>query len=170
LEIRNKLTLQFSILVAFLLLAILSFNYLLAYRFAQESFLERLKQRAIVIADFQTEAANDYKLYSNSQVSRNLSNESFRAFSSEGKLVFSFGDARWRPDNHMMKSLKKQQEFVEIESGVYSICFPIESGKEKIWILASAWDEVGSSKLRNMANSMGISFLVFLVFIVLAGR
>lgn len=166
-EIRLKLTLQFSVLVAILLLGILSINYILAYRFAEESFFERLRQRAITVGDLLSDSASARHpmLAANS-----LPNETVVGLSNRGKILFQIGKKRELPEKIATNHIQNGIEFEEVRSYQYSICFPVTYGKNTIWVYASAKDEVGSSKLLNMAQTMLFSFLLFLIFVVWAGQ
>ena len=168
-KIRLKLTLQFSLLVAFLLLGILSFNYLQAKRFAADSFFERLRQRALTVAEEQL-GENGKKRKHGGLALVGLPYESVSGYLKDGKLMFHFGQKN--PDHALLNHsvLPKKLEEKNIDGEMHILSFSVGGEDGLAWIVASARDEVGSSKLRNLAGSMVISFLIFLVFVVLAGQ
>ena len=170
LEIRHKLTLQFTGLVALLLLAILSFNYYLAFRFAQESFFERLEEKAVNIGDHHL-GGFEKKSNSNRKLSgATLHSELIQVYSPDGVLQYSTGKGFWAPGEDFFTALNQQGYFTSVENGRHIVGLPLRFEGEKYFVVASAIDEVGASKLRNMAETMLVSFLFFLVFVVIAGH
>jgi signal transduction histidine kinase len=169
LKIRLKLTLQFSVLVAFLLLGILSFNYIQARRFARESFFDRLRQRAMMAADRQLDQARE-RIRHSSPASFGLPNESYSAYSKEGKLLFHYGTGQEVSGFDVLSAIRKGGETSFVDGELHVLAFPSEDEGTMVFMVASATDVVGSSKVRHLAGSMVISFLIFLVFVVMTGQ
>ncbi len=165
-KIRLKLTLQFSVLVAFLLLGILFFNYFLAHRFANESFEDRLKARAVTVAEHQLKGGDQ----SISSFAQSLPEEVVVGFDQGGRQIFRKGNGNWLPDNRIFELMKAGREDCNIDGQFFTVCFPVRDEKELAWLVVSARDDVGNSKLRNLAQTMMLSFLGFLFLVVLAGQ
>lgn len=156
-------------LVALLLLAILVFNFLLAFRFAQESFFERLEEKALAVANNHAGGIRTGHSRTNSFRQFSLPSEVIYLFS-KGSRIFSSGKGGWSPEPELLENIASSER-VEMVDGIrHTIGFTVVLDGEKLIIVASALDEVGSSKLRNLAWSMAISFLIFLVFVVLVGN
>lgn len=169
-EIRHKITLQFSILVAFLLLGILSFNYFLALNFARESFYDRLRQRAVTVAELESDLIQRQKSRGLNLGSLSLPDELIEGFDTSGKRLFSVGSSKWTPDESVLKELNKGSEVEKLIGNRFTLSFRLNGENGLSRIIASARDDVGTSKLHNMARTMLLSILIFLVFVVLTGQ
>jgi two-component system heavy metal sensor histidine kinase CusS len=170
LEIRHKVTLQFSVLVAFLLLGILIFNYFLARNFAEESFFDRLRQRALSMAELEADLVPRQKMRGYNFGALGLPDELILAFDANGKKLFSIGSSRWPPDKSLIKRCMEQSIEEKLPDNRFVLSFDLDGENGRIHIVATARDEVGSSKLNNLARTMMLSFLLFLIFVVLAGQ
>ena len=172
-EIRHKITLQFTIAIAFLLLAILVFNYYQASLFAQDSFFERLKERSVSVAGMHINQDNQQKIHFDEIDKLNkqsLSREAIYVFDKSGKERFSQGSALWKPSAKMISEAIIQEADFRFAADRFIIGTHYSADNERYFIMASAVDEVGQSKLRNLAETMLVSFLVFLIFVVMLGQ
>jgi signal transduction histidine kinase len=172
-EIRHRLTLQFTILVAFLLLAILGFNYFLAYIFASESFLDRLKERAITVATMHLDQDKPHQLQFdeiNKRYKQVLKGETIQIYDTNLQIRYSEQTGSYKPDPQLITVVKGGDYEANLENGRYVIGFTYNLGGQEFYIFASAIDVTGNSKLQNMLKTMLISFLIFLIFVVLAGQ
>lgn len=168
-EIRHKLTLQFSLLVAFLLLAILSFNFLLAFRFAKESFHDRLEEKSISIVN---NYLGNKELQNNERfplLNHFLPSEVILLYDESGNQIFRYGNDEWKPEPGLLEELRSRTNIEKEQSSRYILGRTLESEGKKQFLIGSAVDVVGSSKLKNMAWSMLLSFMLFLGFSVLSG-
>ncbi|HOY95683.1 MAG TPA: HAMP domain-containing sensor histidine kinase [Catalimonadaceae bacterium] len=172
-EIRHRLTLQFTILVAFLLLAILGFNYFLAYIFASESFLDRLKERAVTVATMHLDQDKPHQKQFdeiNKRYKQVLRGETIQIFDTNLRVCYSEQTDSFKPDPELIAVVRSGEYEASLENGRYVIGFTYNLDDQDYYIFASAVDATGTSKLQNMLKTMLISFLVFLVFVVLAGQ
>ncbi len=173
-EIRHRLTLQFTILVALLLLAILGFNYFLAYIFASESFLDRLKERAITVTTMHLDQDEPHqKQYDeiNKRYKQVLKGETIQIYDTNLRICYSEQTDAFKPDPDLISVVRRSGEYEAIlENGRYLIGFTYNLDNHDYYIFASAVDVTGTSKLQNMLKTMLISLLIFLVFVVLAGQ
>lgn len=172
-EIRLRLTLQFTILVGLLLFAVLGVNYYQAVRFAKESFEERLRERAIVVASIHLEQDEQHKNQFeeiNKRYQQMLPNESVSIFDATNRCRNFGNTSTSKLHSKNLETLKSspgkvfQMEDQQVMGLVYN------DNQGNFFIVASATDEVGESKLRNQLQTMFLSFFTFLVFIVLAGQ
>jgi signal transduction histidine kinase len=172
-EIRLRLTLQFTVLVGLLLLAVLGVNYYQAYRFARESFEERLKERAILVASIHLEQDEQHKNQFeeiNKRYQQILPNESVSIFDHSDSQIEIGRLAKNQFHAKILKDLKKKTGQLTQINGRHVIGLVYNDNQGDFFIVASATDEVGESKLSNQLQSMFLSFFIFLVFIVLAGQ
>lgn len=172
-EIRHRLTLQFTILVAFLLLAILGFNYFLAYIFAGESFLDRLKERAITVATMHLDQDEQHQLQFdeiNKRYKQVLKGETIQIYDTNLRICYSEESDSYKPDPELIAAVRSGEYEANLEDARYVVAFSYNLDGKEYYIFASAIDVTGSSKLQNMLKTMLISFLIFLVFVVLAGQ
>ena len=172
-EIRHRLTLQFTLLVALLLAAILGFNYYLSSLFAKDSFLERLKERATIIANVHLESdkinQNRFDLM-DKKYNPGLQAELIVIFDKDLKIRYIEGIDSLNINTQLIQQLQLRQPKPLEKGGRTFIGFPFEDDQGSFFVVATAIDLVGNSKLRNMAQSMVISFFIFLVFTILAGH
>ena len=172
-EIRHRLTLQFTILVALLLLAILGFNYFLAYLFASESFLDRLKERAITVATMHLDQDTPHQLQFdeiNKRYKQVLKGESIQIYDVNLQIRYSEQTESYKADPQLIAVVRGSEYEANLENGRYVIGFTYNLDGQEFYIFASAIDVTGTSKLQNMLKTMLISFLIFLIFVVLAGQ
>ena len=160
-------------LVAFLLVAILSFNYYLSYVFANDSFLERLKERATIIANVHLESdkqnQNRFDLM-DKKYNPGLQAEFVVIYDKKLNIRYIEGTDGLHIDRMFIASLQRNQPKPIEKDGRIFIGFPFEDDKGSFYVVASAVDFVGRSKLQNMIKTMIISFLIFLIFVILAGQ
>ena len=160
-------------LVALLLAAILGFNYYLSYIFAKDSFLERLKERATIIANVHLESdkvnQNKFDLM-DKKYNPGLQAELIVIFDKDLKIKYIEGIDSLNIDNKLINQLKKLKTKPFERNGRTFIGFPFEDDQGSFYVVATAIDLVGKSKLQNLAQSMLISFFIFLVFTILAGQ
>lgn len=157
-------------MVAFLLLGILIFNYFLARNFAEESFFDRLRQRALSMAELEADLVPRQKMRGYNFGALGLPDELILAFDANGKKLFSIGSSRWPPDKSLIKRCMEQSIEEKLPDNRFVLSFDLDGENGRIHIVATARDEVGSSKLNNLARTMMLSFLLFLIFVVLAGQ
>jgi hypothetical protein len=168
-EIRHRLTLQFTILVALLLLAILGFNYFLAYIFAGESFLDRLKERAITVATMHLDQDEPHQKQFdeiNKRYKQVLKGETIQIFDTNLRVCYSELTDAFKPDPDLISVVRSGEYEASLGNGRYMTGFTYNLDNHEYYIFASAVDVTGTSKLQNMLKTMLISFLIFLVFVV----
>jgi signal transduction histidine kinase len=173
LEIRQKLTLRFTVLVGLLLLAVLGFNYYLAFLFARDSFYDRLKSRAIAIVGTHLEGPSRVQLDFDSLESvyhQVLPGEAIYLLDKKFNVKYSFSPDSFLVDKKMARLLVQSGKPIQEHGDRMIMSTTLNVARSEYYLIASARDIVGSSKLQYMLQSMILSFLIFLVFTVLAGQ
>ena len=159
--------------MAILLATILGFNYYLSYIYAKDSFLERLKERATIIANVHLESdkinQNRFDLM-DKKFNPGLPAELVIIFDNDLKIKYVEGIDSLNINKEFIKQLQVLQPKPLEKEGQTFIGFPFEDGQGSFYVVATAVDLVGKSKLQNMVRSMVISFLIFLIFTILAGQ
>lgn len=172
-EIRNRLTLQFSLIVALLLAAILGFNYYLAYIFAKESYFDRLRERALTIAEMQLDQDENNRTRFdaiNRKYKQILNGEMVQIYDQNRVIRYQENSSEFPIPLWVKQELLDQKQDEILIDDRYYIQIRYVTEDDKFIILASARDVVGSSKLRYMVQTMVVSFLLFLGLVVLLGR
>lgn len=157
-KIRNRIALQFSVIVASILLFFSLIIYLNSASYRQEEFYERLKSKARTTVRFLIEV-NEVDKTLLKIIDRNtltaLLNEKVLIFDERNQLIYaSVDDQVIRYDPALLDQVREQNE-VETRSddnelvGIYYT----EAG-QKLVVLASAYDEFGRSKLRNLGFTL----------------
>ncbi len=173
LEIRRKLTLRFTLLVGLLMLAVLAFNYYLAYQFAKDSFYDRLKSRAIAIVGTHLEGPSQLQLdFDSLEVvyQQVLPGEAVYLFDKKFNVRYSFSEDSFRVDKEMARLLMQSGKSYRETGDRMILGTKLKFSGVEYFLVASAIDIVGLSKLNYMLQSMILSFFVFLIFSVLAGQ
>lgn len=173
-NIRAKLTLQFSIIVASLLVLFSASVYYFSSQYRKEEFFSRLKDRALTTARlFVTVKEIDEDLLR--IIDRNTINalvqEKILVYNEKNELVYASIDDH--KINHIEELLpqirrKKYIQLTDSQNEVIGLTYT-EDTREYI-ILCSAYDRFGRSKLKNLRNVLVIGLVVGIVIIILAGR
>lgn len=172
-EIRLRLTLQFTLVVAFLLATVLGINYYLARNFAIDSFLDRLKERALGVASVHLEEDESHQSAFSELNRRNkqvLPGECISIFDKNFALRYTEKSDSFTITPTVVAFFRKKPQGVLYLGDRVVTGLTYEDNEAQYFIIASARDVVGNSKLDYMLRTMFLSFVVFLVFIVLAGQ
>lgn len=156
-----------------LLLAVLTLNYYQALRFALDSFEQRLKERAVVVASNFLEQDEVHQTQFdaiNKRYQQILPEEQVFIFDSTNKVVNSSILKSIFISPPLLQKLKDNPEKMVEQVGRQFFGIPYEDEKGRFFIVASAIDKVGNEKLKNQLQTMFLSFFFFLIFIVLAGQ
>lgn len=160
-------------MVAFLLAAILGFNYYLAYIFAKESYFDRLRERALTIAEMQLDQDENNRSRFDAITRRYkqiLNGEVVQIYDKNGTIRYQENSFHLDIPADVRKELLFQKKEEILIEDRYFIRVNYLTDDDQFIILASARDLVGTSKLRNMLQTMVISFVLFLGLVVLSGR
>lgn len=173
-EIRKKLTYQFSGIVAFILLFSLVAIYISFSQSRKEEFYDRLGSKAKLVAQMlididEIDSELLKKIEKNNPLS--LSNEKIVIFDYQNKKIFSSDD-----DNTLLFSEDRiqqvrQQEEVRFRQNSHEIFGQFYTGQfDRIVVFAAATDIFGMNKLKMLRIIMLIVFISSLAIVFVAGR
>jgi signal transduction histidine kinase len=172
-NIRVRLTILFSFIVASILLLFSISIYILSADYRKEEFYSRLESRAITTARLLVSVDEVdialLKIIDNNSI-HSLFREQVVVLDSKNQVVYSNMDSVWYfPDLQMVQQIrdKGKKSFSDGEHEHVGITYPAKS--ENYVIIASAYDRYGKSKLRNLQMVLITGLLVGLGIIVMAG-
>jgi len=172
-NIRTKLILRFSVIVATILIAFCLSVYLLSENYRREEFFSRLESRALTTARlYVTVQEVDEKLLR--IIDKNsihaLFEEKVLIFDPTDKLVYSSLDdleVGHTPELLHQIRQKRKMEYAEGEIEHIGIVYVGEQGE--FVVISSAFDRYGRSKLQNLRNVLLAGLLVGILIIVISG-
>ncbi|MFM7152915.1 MAG: ATP-binding protein [Bacteroidota bacterium] len=172
-NIRTKLTLRFSIIVATILVVFSASIYYLSAEYRREEFYSRLESRAITTARlFVSVQEVDNKLL------RIIDRNSIHAMFQEKVLVFnelnkvvysSLDDFTVDYSDSLINEVKRREKVEYSKNGNEFVGITYSAGDRKFVVIASAYDRYGNSKLNNLAHVLWAGLFVGLLSTVLFG-
>ncbi len=175
-NIRAKLTLRFSVIVATILIVFSAAVYFLSAEYRQEEFFTRLESRAITTARLFVQVQEvDQKLL------RIIDQNSIHALFQEKVMIFDYKDSLlysslddlnigYSPEllNRIRKDKIIHFSNEEVESA--GLVFPTSGAERPVVVISSAFDRYGRSKLNNLRDVLLAGLVLGIGIIVLAGR
>jgi signal transduction histidine kinase len=172
-NIRTKLTLRFSIIVATILIVFSASIYFLSAEYRREEFYSRLESRAITTARlFISVQEVDNKLL------RIIDRNSIHAMFQEKVLVFnesnqvvysSLDDFTVGYSDSLINEIRRREKVEYSQNGNEFVGITYSGGDRKFVVIASAYDRYGNSKLNNLAHVLWAGLFVGLLSTVLFG-
>lgn len=161
---KKQLTLLFVGLFLFVLTAILSFIYISYADFRRDEFYERLRQKSFFTVRLLTEVReidrNLLRIIDQNTINR-LYDEKILIFNESNELIYSSLDDEVIPySNRLIDQIRHNQDkFYVDEDGdeVVGVHYN-ESGHDYV-VLASAYDQYGINKLKNLRNLVILSLV-----------
>lgn len=173
-NIRAKLTLQFSIIVASLLVLFSSAVFYFSATYRKEEFFSRLKDRALTTAKLLVtvnEVSADLLKIIDRNTINALSEEKILVFDHNNEQVYeSVENEQIHITPELLARVRrlKQIQFSEGRYELFAIAY--QNGSAEYLVFASAYDQFGRSKLNNLRNVLIIGLVVGTVVILLGGR
>lgn len=173
-EIRKKLTYQFSGIVAFILLFSLVAIYISFSQSRKEEFYDWLGSKAKLVAQMlididEIDSEVLKKIEKNNPLS--LSNEKIVIFDYQNKRIFSSDDDSVLIFSEDRIQQVRQQEEVRFRQNAYEIFGQFYTGQfDRIVVFAAATDIFGMNKLKMLRIIMLIVFISSLAIVFVAGR
>lgn len=161
--IRNRIALQFSLIVASILVAFSIIIYLVSATYRREEFYERLKSKARTTVRFLIEVNEvDRKLLK--IIDRNtltaLIDEKVLIFDAQNRLIYASVDDQIIHYQASLLHEVRQTGEVETFSGPNELVGLLYRQKgQDLVVLASAYDQFGKSKLDNLRLTLGWGLL-----------
>ncbi|HMR42310.1 MAG TPA: HAMP domain-containing sensor histidine kinase [Saprospiraceae bacterium] len=173
-NIRAKLTLQFSIIVASLLVLFSSAVYYFSATYRKEEFFSRLKDRALTTAKLLVNVEevdiNLLKIIDRNTINA-LSEERILVYDVEGEVVYASRENAQINVSPAQIEQVRRYKYIEFSDGRFEVIGMMYSNNSLEYIFfASAYDQFGRSKLQNLRNVLLIGLVVGIVIILISGR
>lgn len=172
-KIKERIAMQFTWIVASILVAFSMLIYTVSANFREEEFNDRLYSRASTTCRFLVKV-NEVDVDLLRIIDENthgLIDENILVFNGEGKVIYSVGDsARLRYDAAFLEKVKEEGSVEWYHEDRQGVGMVYTEGDEPLVVLASAEDKFGNNKLRNLKQtliwslSVGILLTVILSF------
>ncbi|MFM8373070.1 MAG: HAMP domain-containing protein, partial [Bacteroidota bacterium] len=172
-NIRTKLTLRFSIIVATILIVFSASIYYLSAEYRREEFYSRLESRAITTARlFVSVQEVDNKLL------RIIDRNSIHAMFQEKVLVFnetnqvvysSLDDFTVDYSDSLINEIRSRNKVEYSKNGNEFVGLTYSAGTREFVVIASAYDRYGNSKLNNLSHVLWAGLIVGLLSSVFFG-
>jgi signal transduction histidine kinase len=176
-QIRTKLTIQFFLISAGLLLSALLAIYFFSARYQQEEFYSRLTSKANTTADLLIRVEQvDSTLLKLIDINKKdvLYYENISVYNSENQEIYTNNDSihfqEILPDiraflNEVSHSGEKRVKSNDIDI----VGIQYQNGNEKFVVIACAIDKYGMDNLKNLRRVLAFVFIIFLAVIGVAG-
>nr|WP_293841535.1 ATP-binding protein [uncultured Arsenicibacter sp.] len=163
-KIKNRIALQFSIIVASILFFFSLIVYLTSSTYRREEFYERLKKKARTTVRFLVEVQEvDTKLLK--IIDRNtmtaLIAEKVLIFNERNQLIYSSVDdqvIRFKPS--LLEQVRQEGEIETFSDENELVGILYTDNGQKLVVLASAVDQFGRSKLRNLRKTLAWGLVI----------
>ena len=162
--IRNRIALQFSLIVASILVVFSVLIYLVSATYRREEFYERLKSKARTTVRFLIEVKevdrNLLKIIDRNTLTA-LFDEKVLIFDAQNRLIYSSVDDQVIHYRAALLNEVRNRKEVETFSGHNELVGLLyqQNGRDLV-VLASAYDQFGKSKLANLQLTLGWGLLV----------
>ncbi len=173
-NIRFKLTLRFSVIVASILILFSLAVYLLSDNYRREEFYSRLENRALttirLLVNVKEIDQNLLQIIDRNSIQQ-IYEEKVLVFDQHNKLIYSSLDdfpLDYSPELLNEIRRKKKIEYTAHTREVVGLAYP-ESGDNYV-VIASAFDRYGRSKLANLGRVILAGLVLGMGIILLAGR
>jgi len=177
-QIRTKLTIQFIVISATLLLTAFMAIYLLSAKFQKDEFFSRLEVKASTTADLLIRVKEvDSTLLKLIDLNKKdvLYHENISVYNSQQKEIYTNNDTI-----HFSKILPDFEQYLEDvrvngkkKSSIGDIDIvglPYTNQHEKFVVMACAIDKYGLNHLKNLRQILAIVFIAILVIVALSGQ
>ena len=171
-KIRNRLSLQFTLISAVLLLIVLSCIYLLSENYRKNDFRERLTERAITNAQlFLAEDNLSKEKFKEVQKKfpQTLPQEDVHIYNDNYEPVFiNKGKAVW--SNEVIDRVKKQKTYYAINQDKQTVGIYYVDNSGNFTVLVSAVDTYGIAELNQLFELMLVAFLISILILFFTGQ
>jgi signal transduction histidine kinase len=157
-KIKDRIALQFTLMVAVTLLLFSVAVYIVSSRYRQEEFYDRLKSKARTTCRLLVKVNGidkDLLKVIDQNTLTEMLDEKVLIFNPKNELIYSSVDDKLITYHANLLGevrQKKDMEFVQGDSEIIGLLY--EEGEEPLVVLASAYDKFGKSKLRNLLQTL----------------
>ncbi|WP_247231832.1 cell wall metabolism sensor histidine kinase WalK [Telluribacter sp. SYSU D00476] len=172
-KIKDRIALQFSLIVASILIVFSVVVYSISSNYRQEEFYDRLTNKARTTARLLVQVDEvDKKLLK--IIDRNtltaLADEKVLVFDEDDKLIYaSVDDKQLTYRRYLLEEIRLNKHIETTEGTNEVVGLYYEEGSEPLIVIASAFDRFGRSKLSNLGNTLLWGLLVGIGITVLLG-
>jgi two-component system, OmpR family, sensor histidine kinase ArlS len=175
-QIRTKIAIQFTIIIAAILIIFSLAIYYTSENFRKQEFYNRLNDRAVLTAGLLKElkiTEKDKKRLrdANKTFLTKLNTEKVLMFNEKNELVYASYEADsilFSPDFLSQVRKRKYVETSDWENQMIGTMY-VDVDKKTYVVVASARDKYGKDKLKNIRNTLIISFLIGIALTVVLG-
>jgi signal transduction histidine kinase len=175
-QIRTKLTYQFTVNVALILILFASAIYYLSSDYREHEFYARLKQNAITTAKLLSQEVKEVNPSILKAIDKNsfnnLPQESIEVYDFKNKLFYHNNDNDRMPVSASDKlinkiRLEKEIRYDEGKNEVLGLLF--EGQYDRFVVIASAYDKYGFSKLKFLKYVLIVGIIIAIIFTIFTG-
>jgi signal transduction histidine kinase len=172
-QIKNKLTLLFTFIVAVILLCINLYIYIFSRTYTRNNFFNQLKERAVVTATIFLESDEESSSIINSfqkKYLRTLPGEVIRIYNEKDEPAFIDSSHTFIFDSTLINEIRTKREYRLEKDGRQISGIYYEDNQGNFVIIASGIDEVGIKNLNHLKNVLLIGFVLSIVIVFFSGR
>jgi signal transduction histidine kinase len=157
-KIKDRIALQFTLMVAVILLLFSVTIYSISANYRQEEFYDRLKSKARTTCRLLVKVNGidkDLLKVIDQNTLTEMLDEKVLIFNSKNELVYSSVDDKLITYHaNLLEEVrqKKDIEFIQDDSEIIGLLY--DEGEEPLVVLASAFDKFGKSKMRNLLQTL----------------
>lgn len=173
LNIRSRLSIQFTLIVFSILLLFIAFIYIFQSNYREQEFFSRLEARSLSIAKLLIEVEeidqNLLKIIEKNNIN-SLPEETIIIYDPENKEIYHSSEhSKIIISDELIEQIRSGKK-VELQEGKYEILGITYQDKGQDFVLiASAWDKYGKSKLANLRLLLLVGFFISAGGVLLAG-
>lgn len=174
-QIRNKLTLRFAIVVGSLLLAFSLIIYLLSANYRKQEFNQRLKEKCVntakLLIDVKEIDNNLLRIIDSSNYSVLIGVEvTVFDYFKKSKIYSSSKSSSILIDEDLLSKIRNDGEYSFKQGDREALGLLYSNDFRRFVVIASAIDIYGMDKLQNLLLVLTIGFVVSILVIILIGR
>lgn len=162
-KIKDRIALQFTLLVAAVLTVFSIAIYSVSEHYRQEEFYDRLRSRARTTCRLLVKVKGIDKDLLKAIDQNTLSemlDEKVLIFDSRNELIYSSVDDKLLTYHTSLLNEVREKEYMEFHQGANEVIGLLyQEGDDPLVVLASAYDTFGHSKLQNLKSSLGWGLL-----------
>ena len=170
-KIRDRLSLQFTLIFAILLLLVLATIYLLTDKYRKNDFFDRLKDRAVNSAElFLAEdnlSADKFRAVQK-KYPQSLPREIFRIYDDKDQPVFIKDSSNQWPSS-VVDVVRSQDELYYNEGDIMKVGIDYRDNSGNFVVMASAVDVYGNANMRQLFWLMFSAFFISIVIMYFLG-
>lgn len=172
-NIRTKLALRFSLIIAIILVIFSLSIYLLSENYRREEFFSRLESRALTTARLLVsvrEVDNKLLRIIDKNTINALYQEKVLMFGQNNQVIYSsLDDFEVGYSNDLLDEIRKKGkvEYADGKNEFVGINYSDPSGS--FVVIASAFDRYGRSKLNNLFRVLGVGLLIGILIAIISG-